>query len=259
MERLELRSGQTPIGRKPTDTPSTTLTHANDSSESRARIAIDPWLAGWAICLWIGVLAVAVYQNAPGRDAEPPLSLPGELATMAPPDKASAWMTMHPECPCTEASLAELSDLVRVHEQRLAAYVLLVVPEERRETWSRTAYARLVEEDPRIELVVDHDGRLASSLGATTSGRVALYGADRRLLFHGGITPSRAHRGESAGKDAIHTALAPGSADAPIARTSAFGCDLFDADQAEGCCTTDRPITTPAIALDGPHERNSDT
>jgi hypothetical protein len=194
-------------------------------------------LGVWASSLWTGVLALGIYQSAPGRDVEPPQRLPASFAVAE--GKASLWMVMHPECPCTEASLAELTDIVRMAGDRVEARVLLTVPEGRREEWTKTAYARMVEDDPRLELVVDDDGDLARAIGSATSGRVVLYDEHRTLRFHGGITPTRAHRGDSVGRRAILAALGI-DATLPqtegVVATSAFGCDLFGDQPGPSCC-----------------------
>lgn len=49
----------------------------------------------------------------------------------------------------------------------------------------------------------DPDGRLAVSLGSLTSGGVALYDAEGRLRYQGGITGSRGHEGDNAGERAV--------------------------------------------------------
>jgi hypothetical protein len=49
----------------------------------------------------------------------------------------------------------------------------------------------------------DPDGRLASLLGSLTSGGVVLYDAKGRLRYQGGITASRGHEGDNAGKQAV--------------------------------------------------------
>jgi hypothetical protein len=75
-----------------------------------------------------------------------------------------------------------------------------------------------------LRVVIDPGGRFAAKLGATTSGHVLLYGADGALLYSGGITPARAHEGDTPGQTAIVAALygkTPAVRGAPV-----FGCGL---------------------------------
>jgi hypothetical protein len=80
--------------------------------------------------------------------------------------------------------------------------------------------------------VVFDDGSLARQLGAETSGYVALYDANGRLLFSGGITRSRGHEGESAGRRTICALLAGEVVADP--KTPVFGCPLFAREQCDG-------------------------
>ena len=88
---------------------------------------------------------------------------------------------------------------------------------------------RFCEEGARVVLVDrDADGVEAARFGAKTSGQALLYAADGRLLFHGGLTPSRGHEGDNEGLRRV-TAILDGKAardESPV-----FGCSLRDADE----------------------------
>ncbi len=77
---------------------------------------------------------------------------------------------------------------------------------------------------PGVSVLADPDGVEARRFGALTSGDAFLYDAGGRLVFRGGITPSRGHQGESAGRSAIEAFLKggrPRTATAPV-----FGCPI---------------------------------
>jgi len=63
----------------------------------------------------------------------------------------------------------------------------------------------------------------------TTSGHVVLYDADGKLVFNGGITSSRGHSGDNAGRAAITKLVHHESAAVPEAPV--FGCSLLDPKQ----------------------------
>jgi hypothetical protein len=67
-------------------------------------------------------------------------------------------------------------------------------------------------------------GETARAFGAKTSGFTALYAPDGRLLFHGGITASRGHEGDSAGAAAIVDFVVLGTAS--VRNTAVYGCGL---------------------------------
>ena len=72
--------------------------------------------------------------------------------------------------------------------------------------------------------VRDDDGVEASRFRAVTSGVTALYDAQGRLLFSGGLTSARGHEGDSFGVRRISSLLLDGKADRPDAPV--FGCAL---------------------------------
>ncbi len=73
--------------------------------------------------------------------------------------------------------------------------------------------------------VIRDDGALmAAAFGAETSGQVFLYDAQGSLRFSGGITESRGHVGDNAGRAAVEQLL---QGKAPVkTRTPVFGCSL---------------------------------
>ena len=64
-----------------------------------------------------------------------------------------------------------------------------------------------------------------------TSGQTLLYDRRGSLIFSGGITSARGHRGANAGEAALVSLLASGRADRNA--TSVFGCPLFGATDAD--------------------------
>jgi hypothetical protein len=72
------------------------------------------------------------------------------------------------------------------------------------------------------------------------SGQVLAYDGQGRLAFNGGITASRGHEGDSAGRSAVEAMLA-GRRHAATAFV--FGCLLFDGD---GHASPWEPTPSPA-------------
>jgi hypothetical protein len=79
---------------------------------------------------------------------------------------------------------------------------------------------------PGVLVHADPGGSLAQRFGARTSGQTLLYSADGRLLFAGGITPLRAHEGDSTGRRRILELVRAGSTDR--AESAVYGCSLED-------------------------------
>jgi hypothetical protein len=79
---------------------------------------------------------------------------------------------------------------------------------------------------PGVTTLVDRDGTQASLFRAYTSGQVVLYDSQGQLRFRGGITESRGHVGDNAGRSAIEAIVNTGNT--PTDHTVVFGCPLVN-------------------------------
>ncbi len=128
-------------------------------------------------------------------------------------------MAVHPRCPCTDASLAELGDLLARSQGGCDALLLQYHPAG----WP-TGPAFQMLGGRRVPGGPDPDGRLAAALGAETSGHCVLVDASGAIRFYGGLTIARGHRGRSPAQDAILEVVAggkPSLTSAPV-----YGCEL---------------------------------
>jgi hypothetical protein len=99
--------------------------------------------------------------------------------------------------------------------------------------WRDTDVVRIASRLPDVEVRWDDGGVTAALFQAHTSGYAALYDARGRLLFSGGITSSRGHEGDNAGRQAI-LSRAAGEADFP-ATTPVYGCPLYRSSHSQPC------------------------
>jgi hypothetical protein len=115
---------------------------------------------------------------------------------------------------------------------KLVTTILLLRPTDAPEGWERTSLWHAAASIPGVTVVADNDGAESRRFGAATSGQALLYAADGRLLFAGGITESRGHGGDNAGRSAIVSLVRSGSAllgaGQPELQTPVYGCPLFD-------------------------------
>jgi hypothetical protein len=109
---------------------------------------------------------------------------------------------------------------------RVTAFVLFLKPAGFSDDWEKTDLWQSAASIPGVNVVADEDGVEAGCFHAVTSGQTVLYDAEGRLLFSGGITGSRGHSGDNAGRSAIVSLLNTGEAEA--AETFVFGCPLSD-------------------------------
>jgi hypothetical protein len=186
----------------------------------RKHPSLGIWLASlvWICVVALGFAPLFSYAARPGPSGQAAVNLPAEAG-----GRARLIMTLHPRCPCSHASLSELDRLV-AHLSRPTGIRLIFVGAEGNDS-------SLLEQAQAIQgAVVEHDpsGAQAKLLGAQTSGDTFYYDTSGALRFHGGLTSSRGHEGQSPGQDAILALDA--ERETSTNQAPAFGC-LLDAPQ----------------------------
>ena len=188
-----------------------------------------PWL--WiATAVWLGAAATGLavlwkYDNAPGAGAEAPTRWPDGSVLAHTAGQPTLILLAHPQCSCTPASLAELAEVLARARTRPRTYVLFLQPHGFSNDWVQSDLWKTAAAIPGVTLVRDDDGREANRFGSATSGQTLLYDGDGALRFSGGITGSRSHAGDNAGRRSL-VALLSGEAPDRTA-TNVFGCPLF--------------------------------
>jgi hypothetical protein len=169
------------------------------------------------------------YGFTQGATGVTPRAWPAASRVRPAPGLATLVMLAHPQCPCTRASLRELELLMARLNGRLTAQVLFYRPEHAPADWASSDLWETASRIPGVSTGWDWAGAEARRFGGATSGHVVVYDAPGRLIFSGGITASRGHSGDNAGRSAIVSALLYGVSE----RTSTpiFGCSLSDARQ----------------------------
>lgn len=171
---------------------------------------------GGAVLLW--------HDGRAGSEGAPAAAWPGGAGLVAPEGRPLLLMLVHSQCPCTRASLDQLRTLLARAGERVEARLLVYTPAVTPPHWEQGALDAALAALPGVQQVADVDGALAARLGLQTSGHVLLYSPDGRLLFSGGLTPSRSHRGDSAGLSAaldIALGRPPARRESPV-----YGCPI---------------------------------
>jgi hypothetical protein len=179
------------------------------------------------VCVCGGLTALARYANRPGIAAAAPPRWPTASRLERRPDRATLVMLLHPGCPCSRASVAELDRLMSRSGRLVTAHVLFLKPREVPDGWERTDLWQQAAAIPGVHVWRDDDGVEANGFGASTSGQVLVYDASGHLVFSGGITPARGHEGDNDGVDSV-VALLTGRGAPTAAHTPVFGCSLRD-------------------------------
>lgn len=180
----------------------------------------------WCGVVAIGILRLVQYQMTPGaKGREAPHIWPAEVADIArKPGQFTLVMMLHPQCPCSRASLHELSHLTSRAAGQLDVRILFIKPQGAPAEWCDSDLWKQAKNIPRVNVSIDDDASDASIFGATTSGQVVVYDASGALRFSGGITDGRGHEGDNSGFDAILGLIRNGNT--AVSTTPVYGCSL---------------------------------
>lgn len=191
----------------------------------------------WGVAVICGISVLTAHSATPGGTQTAPAEWPKEVAITVAEGESTFVVFIHPQCPCTVATLSELARLDAEENIQLRPIFVLVCPERLQSEWANSSLARRCQSIPDGRLIVDNDGKLAERFKATTSGYCLLYSPGGRLLFQGGITTARGHEGESLGRVALKQLMS--GQPTLIDRTPVFGCELIQPNQVVAkliCC-----------------------
>lgn len=135
-------------------------------------------------------------------------------------------MVVHPQCPCTRATIGELELIMAQAHGKVEAYVLFIKPKGYGQQWVKTDLYRTVCRIPGVHAIIDDEGQEVRLFGGTISGQTFLYDPHGQLVFTGGITASRGHSGDNIGRSTIVALIyhQPVS----VHSTPFFGCSLMN-------------------------------
>ena len=179
-----------------------------------------------SLALWIsGILAgfalLQQYSLTAGPMDKTEVSAHAVLNAHRTPGRPLLVMAVHPRCSCTDASVAELGDLLARSRGTCDALLLQFHPLD-------GTPDSLVDLSPRqlggvkVPVLLDRGGKIGAALGAATSGHTVFVDASGEIRFNGGLTTARDHRGRSPGQNAILDMLGGGCSS--LTSAPVFGC-----------------------------------
>lgn len=198
------------------------------------------YLLHLAFTVWLstavaGMAVLWKYEAQPGPAATPPVKWPDQSRISTAANQPALLVWIHPRCPCTRATIRELERLLVHLPSELDCQVVVTQPPGCEDQFIETDLTHAARTLQGVTVVVDRQQSEAKLFGVATSGQALLYGADKHLLFSGGITPGRGHEGDNFGATSIKNLLAPGSLPSVIEPAaiqadccSVYGCGLFD-------------------------------
>ena len=188
-------------------------------------------IAIWAGLALGGVVVFTRYHLTPSAAASVSANSPAVAGLDLATGRSTLVITVHPLCPCSRASLRELSEIADRWRGRLTVLVIFSQPAELETDASTGELWRSASAIEGATLLRDPNGAIARGFGAQSSGQTFLYDDLGRLRFSGGITPARGQGGDNAGSAAVNAAMAGGpsaSGASVVSHASApvFGCSL---------------------------------
>jgi len=178
----------------------------------------------WLVAVAGGMRALWSYETTSGAASDPPANWPTQSRIPHTAGLPTILVMGHPKCPCTRATISELAVIMTRLHNRATAVVLFVRPPGTPDGWDDTDLRRSAAEIPGVAVMSDLDEVEADRFNAEVSGQTMLYDAGGKLLFSGGITASRGHAGDNAGRSSIVSFVTNGTAE--LNRTPVFGCAL---------------------------------
>ncbi|MES2708194.1 MAG: hypothetical protein V4726_16490 [Verrucomicrobiota bacterium] len=188
--------------------------------------------------VWLGAAGAGLaglwrYSVTPAEVVENQRVWPEGSALSRSGNPFSLVMFLHPECPCSRASVEELGVLLSRNPEQISAQVLFFTPEDKQAVWSDTTLCRQARAIPGVGVQTDADGREAGLFAAGASGETFVYDPRGVLVFHGGITAARGHSGDNDGLDLIGKRVSHGgpglrnsAGPEEPARSPVYGCSL---------------------------------
>jgi hypothetical protein len=181
-------------------------------------------LAVWILTIGAGMRMLWAYADTPGPPAAAKAMWPAEASFRRDARGPVLLLFLHPQCPCSRATIDELARLLAGAPAPAAIYALVYRPADAAAGWERTDLWSSAAALRGVQVMTDVGGAQARVFGALISGQTLLYSATGSLLFSGGITDARGHEGDNPGRTALTSIL---SGRVARAQTPVFGCYLY--------------------------------
>lgn len=182
--------------------------------------------ACWSGFAIYGLVRLFDYSARPTHMDHPPEHWPADSRIPRAENAGEMVMFVHPQCPCTRASLAELARLIPRLTRPMSITIAFVIPDGRSPDFAHGAIWDNAGDIRDVHRYVDIKGEEARRFNATTSGQVLVYDHSGGLRYFGGITAGRGHEGDNAGVEALLDRF--DKTDDFHTFCNVYGCPLFD-------------------------------
>jgi hypothetical protein len=178
----------------------------------------------WALAVFGGLFLLWRYSGTPGESSKPPQKWPESSALTLSTAGDTLLMFVHPRCPCTRASLAQLARVAAQCNGNFTPWIVFSKPKGAGDDWQDGDLWEIAGAIPGAQRYIDRDGIETERFHAATSGQTLVYDPSGELLFHGGITGARGHEGDNDGQDSVVQIL--NGRNSMFRETPVFGCPI---------------------------------
>jgi hypothetical protein len=190
----------------------------------RFKSGLTGLLVFWGLVVGSGIVVLEIHATLPGDAGTPFPRWPEGSPIPRVGSRPTLLIFLHPCCPCSRASIAELAHIMSRAAGRVSVHAVLLLPAHLPERWRGSAIEQDLAELPDVLIWQDRGSSEARRFGVATSGHVLLFDAQGRLTFSGGITSARGHEGDNYGRDAVLAQIMGEKGDRP--GSPVFGCPL---------------------------------
>lgn len=191
------------------------------------------WTLGAALIVWMALAAAGWYgisahgfNGAATSTADVAMQWPAESTIERMTGRPTLVLFLHPMCPCSRATLAELERLpvLAPNEALPEVCIVAAAPRSVGELWWSSSNLARAARLPNAHVFRDPGGVVTALFNARVSGSVLLFDATGRRLYAGGVTMARGHAGDNVGLQAITRLLRDHQA--KVVAIPAWGCEL---------------------------------
>lgn len=189
----------------------------------------------WAFLVLLGYGSMVFYSTTPAKSSASVEYFPSSSSAAAHPlslrtDGLTLITFLHPQCPCSRATVSELQNILRRKlgrdQAQLSAFAVVSRPSGCAESFAQGAIVDSLKDIADIKIVIDKDDIESRRFGAISSGQTLLFDKNGKCLFAGGITPARGEVGENGGTNALLELIARQPSSMPVRKNPVFGCSL---------------------------------
>lgn len=188
------------------------------------RIFVWSAIGAWLAIIAAGSYILMKYEYTPSGRNSSIMRLPVDTKLKL-SEPLSLVMFLHPDCPCSAASLRNLIQLQKMTQDRYALHLFFYKPSEFPDSWVKTSLWETAHTLKSARIYVDIAAVEARRFNAVTSGETFMLANDGTLLFTGGLTRGRGVDGKNPGLAYLSQPV--NRLQKTIVKQPIFGCSLI--------------------------------